>query len=311
MGSMEAPPFVAMDARWRAILRGESPAAPAARLARRLFAALPGRSRCYFCHVPFDGGLGHALRVLGYGQSRKNPHLCARCLEAAPEGGAVIPVSVLFADVRGYTSMTEKATTLEVTALLQRFYAAASGALLRHEAVLGQIAGDEVMAIFVPGLAGAGYRTSAVAAGRSLLQAMGYTATEKNWLDVGVGVSSGEEYVGNVGGGGFKDFTAIGDVTNTAARLQAHASGDILIDAPTYDAVADLFPGAERCELQLKGKELPVVAFRIPVSEGRSSGPTVLDRAAHVGRGEDRPTSTGMTHEKESNSVNTRATPTS
>jgi adenylate cyclase len=150
--------------------------------------------------------------------------------------------------------------------LLQRFYAAASTALLLHEAVLGQIAGDEVMAIFVPGLAGAGYRTSAVAAGRSLLQAMGYTTPESNWLDVGVGVSSGEEYVGNVGGGGFKDFTAIGDVTNTAARLQAHASGDLVVDAPTYEAVAHLFPGAERCEFQLKGKELPVVAFRIAAS---------------------------------------------
>lgn len=285
---MEAPAFLPMDARWQAILRGESPAAGATRLGRRLFAALPGRSRCYFCNVPFDGGLRYALRALGYRPSRKNPHLCARCLESAPEGGAVIPVSVLFADVRGYTSIAEKSTTLEVTALLRRFYAAASSALLRHEAVLGQIAGDEVMAIFVPGLAGVGYRTNAVAAGRSLLQAMGYTATGKNWLDVGVGVSSGEEYVGNVGGGGFKDFTALGDVTNTAARLQAHASGDIVIDAPTYDAVADLFPDAERCEFQLKGKELPVVAFRIRVGEGRSSGPIVVDRAVRPARGKDR-----------------------
>ena len=262
-GQLEAPTFLPMDARWRAILRGEGPAARATRLGRRLFAAIPGHSRCFFCNVPFDGALGGTLRILGYGQSRKNAHLCARCLEAAPAGGAVIPVSVLFADVRGYTSMTERATSIEVTALLQRFYAAASGALLHHEAVLGQIAGDEVMAMFVPGLAGAGYRGSAVAAGRSLLQAMGYAPAGKNWLDVGVGVSSGEEYVGNVGGGGFKDFTAIGDVTNTAARLQAHASGDMIIDALTYEAVADRFPDAERCEFQLKGKELPVVAFRI------------------------------------------------
>lgn len=260
---MDAPSFLPMDARWHAILRGDGPAARATRIGRRLFAAFPGKSRCFFCNVPFDGGLGRTLRVLGYAQSRKNPHLCARCLESAPEGGAVIPVSVLFADVRGYTSMTERASSLEVTALLQRFYTAASGALLRHEAVLGQIAGDEVMAIFVPGLAGVGYQRSAVAAGQSLLRAMGDAATGKTWLDVGVGVSSGEEYVGNVGGGGFKDFTAIGDVTNTAARLQAHASGNMIIDAPTHAAVADLFPRAERCEFQLKGKELPVVAFRI------------------------------------------------
>ncbi len=252
-----------MDPRWHAILRGDHPAARATRLGRRLFAAIPGRSRCHFCNVPFDGGIGRTLGLFGYRQSRKNPHLCARCLESAPAGGAVIPVSVLFADVRGYTSLTERSSSVEVTALLQRFYAAASGALLRHEAVLGQIAGDEVMAIFVPGLAGAAYQRSAVAAGRSLLQAMGYGEPGKNWLDVGVGVSSGEEYVGNVGGGGFKDFTAIGDVTNTAARLQARASGDMIVDTATYAAVADLFPTATRCEFELKGKDLPVVAFRI------------------------------------------------
>ena len=266
---MDAQSFVPMDARWHAILRGESPAAPAARLGRRLFRALPAGSRCNFCGVPFDGRLSRALGALGYAPSRKNPHLCARCLEMAPEGGAVIPLSVLFADVRGYTSMAERTDTLTLTALVRRFYAAASGALLRHEAVLAQTAGDAVMAVFVPGLAGAAYRTSAVAAGRSLLEAVGYTAGAKNWLDVGLGVSSGEEYVGNVGGGGFKDFTAIGDVTNTAARLQAQAAGGtMVIDAPTYAAVAELFPGAARCELQLKGKELPVVAFRIQVGEG-------------------------------------------
>ena len=259
----ETPSFLPMDPRWHAILRGDSPAALATRLGRRFFAAFPGTARCFFCNAPFGGGLGPALRLLGYGQSRKNPHLCARCLESAPAGGAVIPVSVLFADVRGYTTLTERSSSVEVTALLNRFYAAASGALLRHEAVLGQIAGDEVMAIFVPGLAGTGYQRSAVAAGRSLLQAMGYGTARKNWLEVGVGVSSGEEYVGNVGGGGFKDFTAIGDVTNTAARLQAHASGDVMIDALTFAAVADTFPDAERCEFQLKGKELPVIAFRI------------------------------------------------
>ena len=263
--------FAPMDARWHAILRGESSVARATRLGRRLFAALPGGSRCHFCGVPFDGWLATVFRVLGYERSRKNPHLCARCLEMAPEGGAVVPLSVLFADIRGYTSLAERAASLEVTALVRRFYAAASGALLRHEAVLAQTAGDAVMAIFVPGLAGAAYPANAVAAGRSLLEAVGYARGAQSWLDVGVGIASGEEYVGNVGGGGFKDFTAIGDVSNTAARLQAQAAGGtMLVDAPTYAAVTELFPGAERCELQLKGKELPVEAFWIAVGDSPS-----------------------------------------
>ena len=83
------------------------------------------------------------------------------------------------------------------------------------------------------------------------------------WVDVGVGIASGEEFVGNVGGGGFKDFTAIGDVTNTAARLTSVAqAGEIVLDADTHYAVADNFRG-ERELLSLKGKEATVEAFRL------------------------------------------------
>ena len=261
---MEAPNVVPMGSRWRAILRGESPAALATRLGRRLFATVPARWRCKFCNAPFDGAFAKIFRAFGYTPSRKSHQLCARCVEAAPEGGAVIPLSVLFADIRGYTSIAERVSSVELTALLRRFYAAASSALLGQEAVLAQTAGDAVMAIFVPGLAGASYRRHAVAAGRSLLEAVGYGAPAGNWLEVGVGIASGEDYVGNIGGGGFKDFTALGDVTNTAARLQAQAAGgQLLLDAPTYAAVQELYPHAARSELSLKGKELPVLAFRI------------------------------------------------
>lgn len=174
---------------------------------------------------------------------------------------------MLFADVRGYTSLSERLSPAEVTGLMNRFYQTASAALLPHGAILGQIAGDQVMGLFVPGLAGPDYPRKAVEAAHGLLRAVGYGTPEGNWLDVGAGISSGEEFVGNVGGGGYKDFTALGDVTNTAARFQALArGGEILLDAPTYLAVAPLYPRAERQELQLKGKQAPVEGFRIDVA---------------------------------------------
>ena len=170
---------------------------------------------------------------------------------------------MLFADVRGYTKLTGGLSAAEVPALVNRFYETASKALLSHEGLLGQIEGDNVMSLFVPGLAGSEYQASAVEAGRSLLQAVG-PGTELS-LEVGVGISSGEEYVGNVGGGGYKDFTAVGDVTNTAARITAVArDGEIIIDTPTYDAVARAYPDAEQQQLVLKGKRAPVDVFRIP-----------------------------------------------
>jgi adenylate cyclase len=171
---------------------------------------------------------------------------------------------VLFADVRGYTSLTEGISPAEVPTLMNRFYEAASVALLSAEGLLGQIEGDNVMGLFVPGLAGKDYPRKAVEGARALLQAIGYGSDEGNWLDIGLGIASGEQFVGNVGGGGYKDFTALGDVTNTAARLTAQAAaGEILVDATTYEAVADDYPDAELRELELKGKSAPVEAFAI------------------------------------------------
>jgi adenylate cyclase len=265
--SRPGSPVLPMDPRWQGILRGETPRALAPRLGRRLFGLVPSPWRCKFCNAPFRGPASGAFRWIGYSPSRKNPNICARCIERAPEGGALVPLSVFFADVRGYTTIAERLTSVEATLLLNRFYEAASRALLAHEAVLGQIAGDEVMALFVPGLAGAAFPAKAVEAGRELLHTIGYAEPGGNWLEVGVGICTGEEFVGNVGGGGFKDFTALGDVTNTAARLQAAArGGEILMCASTYQTVRTRYPDAEPVRLELKGKGAPFPGFRLRVA---------------------------------------------
>jgi adenylate cyclase len=178
----------------------------------------------------------------------------------------VVPLSVLFADVRGYTSLTEGLAPTEVTVLMNRFYETASTALLSAEGLLGQVEGDNVMGLFVPGLAGAEYRSKSVEGGRRLIEAVRKDEELARWLEIGVGISTGEEFVGNVGGGGYKDFTALGDVTNTAARLTAQAGpSELLVDAETYRAVSADYPNAERRELELKGKTLPVGTFRISI----------------------------------------------
>ena len=166
---------------------------------------------------------------------------------------------MLFADVRGYTSLTERLEPAAVPAFVNRFYAKSSDALLANGGLLAQIAGDEVMALFVPGLAGRDYRSRAVVGASALL-----AKVEEFDLDVGVGIATGEQFVGNVGGGGYKDFTSVGDVTNTAARLVATARrGEIAVDAKTYESVVAAFPAAERRELELKGKSAPVVVYTL------------------------------------------------
>lgn len=171
---------------------------------------------------------------------------------------------MLFADVRGYTSLTEGIAPAEVPTLMNRFYETASSALLAGGGLLGQVEGDNVMCLYVPGLAGKKYRSTAVEDACALRRLIGYGTEDGPWLEIGIGIAAGEEFIGNVGGGGYKDFTALGDVTNTSARLTAVAgAGEVLVDAETYAAVAELYPGAKRRELELKGKAEPVEAYVI------------------------------------------------
>src|SRR5207248_7250424 len=79
------------DERWTAILRGDGFAAVSKRFGRRIFALFPGRPRCKICNAPYGGPVTLPFRLLGYRPSQRTPHVCARCLESAPEGGAFVP----------------------------------------------------------------------------------------------------------------------------------------------------------------------------------------------------------------------------
>ncbi|HYK98449.1 MAG TPA: cyclic nucleotide-binding domain-containing protein [Candidatus Acidoferrales bacterium] len=252
-----------LDQHWTAILRGDGFAALKQRLGRRAFGLFPGRPRCKICNAPYGGPVALPFRLLGYRPSQKTPHVCARCLEWAPEGGAIVPLSVLYAHVRGYASLTESAHGGAVPPLLSRFYDAASRVLLRHEAVLGQIAGDQVMGLFVPGLCGRDYPRKAVAAAVALLEAVGYRAPGGAWIEIGIGIATGEEFCGNVGGGGFKDFTAVGEVTNTAARLTSRATpGEVIVDSATRAAAAE-FAFNNGDVVTLEARSAPIQTYRV------------------------------------------------
>src|SRR2546421_5593858 len=95
----------------------------------RLMRRLPTDPRCRLCNAPFGGIGGRLMRRVGFGPSRKNPNLCNTCFEKAPMGGVEMETGVLFADVRGFTSLAESMPPGEVAELLNRFYASASDAL--------------------------------------------------------------------------------------------------------------------------------------------------------------------------------------
>jgi adenylate cyclase len=226
--------------------------------ARRVFRYLPSAPRCKVCNNPFGGPIGRILAAAGYSPSRKNPNLCSRCCDALPAGGAEVDVAVLFADVRGSTALGQRGAATDYAGLLNRFYTTATQTLLRHDAVIDKLIGDEVMAFFVQGISGPQYRRRAVRAGMDLLKAVGYGSEEGPWLELGVAVNAGVAYVGNVGGS-VVDFTALGDPVNVSARMQQHAGGgELLVAAGVAD---ELMAKTPRRTLNLRGHEQPIDAF--------------------------------------------------
>lgn len=233
--------------------------------ARRLFRVLPSDPRCKVCANPFGGVGGRVLGLAGWTPSRKNPNLCARCCDALPPGGADVDVAVLFADVRGSTGLGERADPAVYAGLLNHFYAVATDVLLRHDAVIDKLIGDEVMALFVRGVSGPAYRRRAIDAGLDLLRAVGYGTAAGSWLALGVGVGAGTAYVGNVGGA-VVDFTALGDPVNVASRLQGHAAaGELLVAGGVDDAHAAGAGAPGLRTLDLRGRDAPVEAYVLTV----------------------------------------------
>jgi adenylate cyclase len=200
------------------------------------------------------------MRRFGFGPSRKNPNVCNACFEKAPMGGVEMEIGVLFADVRGFTGLSETMAPHEVAELMNRFYAAATK-VLSETAIIDKLVGDEVMALYVPMVLGDHWEDQVVDSARDLLAAVGFGTPEGPWLRLGVGIDVGRAFVGNVGSGEVKDFTALGDVVNTAARLQSAAgSGQIVLSERLYQRLHHAMPDAEATMLELKGKKEPEAA---------------------------------------------------
>jgi len=236
---------------------------------RRLFRMLPSSPRCGMCMAPFKG-IGSVLLGLTpfTSPSRKNPNWCKACFEASPVGGCEVPTGVLFADIRGFTAYSESRSPVEVAAHLNRFYAIATDIFARHDAVIDKMVGDEMMALWLPGFAGKEqYIPKMITGAEALLRAAGFGGAEEPWLPLGLGLDMGVAFVGNVGDGVVKDFTALGDVVNTAARLQGQAKpGQIVMSERVYEYVGDRYPNAPQVQLDLKGKSEPVAARIVELS---------------------------------------------
>lgn len=235
---------------------------------QQLFRFLPAATRCKLCLAPFDGASGALVKtIFRVHPSRFNPHYCNVCDEFAKkyQGGAQVPLTMLFVDIRGSTTLAERIGQKEFGDLINRFYVETTTVLSHADAVIEKLAGDEVSALFTRGLAGDQYSRRAIEAAKELLEVTGHGAGREPWIPVGIGIHTGETFVGSIGRpNGIMEVAALGDVPNTAARLTSLAApGEILVSA---DAAADALldtQGLEERHFDLKGRTEGVDAYAL------------------------------------------------
>jgi len=225
------------------------------------------------CNAPFKGLGGLVMRVIGRPQSKKNPRYCEPC--AFQEiGGAEVEISMLFADIRGSTTIAESMSPAKFTKLISGFYEVATDVLVRSDAFIDRLVGDEVIGLFVPGFAGKEHAKRAIQAAQDLVRRLEKGGVGNMRLPVGIGVHTGIAYVGVVQGAeeGISDFTALGDNVNITARLASEAkAGEILVSEASYRAANLALENLEERSLMLKGKSGPIKVHVIKAQGGQSS----------------------------------------
>jgi adenylate cyclase len=225
---------------------------------RLLYRHLPANPRCRVCYVPF-GGIGRLLRI---SPSRKNPNFCRSCIDSSPEGVHEMEIGVLFVDIRGFTAWSSSQPASIVAKRVSEFYALASRVLMQDDALI-EFVGDQVMALYLPAFPSLRGRTAdaMLDAARRLVGAA-QKDRSPDALRFGIGVNFGVASIGNVRKGAQKDFTAVGDVVNTASRLQAAAGpGEIVLAEAVFERLTARPEAARQRRIEAKGKPEPLPVY--------------------------------------------------
>jgi class 3 adenylate cyclase len=226
-------------------------------------------SECLICSTALAGVASVPFKLLGISRSTRNPNLCNRCNTHAEEG-RVAEITVLFADLSSFTELTHELGPEGTHEVVDAFLQMATYCLVKHDAFIDKYVGDAVMAFFNVPIRREDHSARAVAAAQEILAGIP-SLNERFGLKLGavVAIATGFARVGRLGSSDGKDYTAIGDVVNLAARLEGVASrGEIVIDEPVYAAVRERVGEAQAETVKLKGFKDPVQAYRLGASSG-------------------------------------------
>jgi class 3 adenylate cyclase len=179
-------------------------------------------------------------------------------------GGMEVDVTVLFADLRGYTSYAERRSPTEVVAMLNAAFGAAVPIVLKEGGTVVQFMGDAMMAVFNAPNPQPDHARRAARAALGMQRAVLSLPSAAGRPKFRVGLNSGPALVGNIGAADIRNFLAIGDTTNLAARLQTYApEGSVVIGAQTYELIRDIAEVRSLGTPALKGKSEAVEVYEL------------------------------------------------
>lgn len=183
------------------------------------------------------------------------------------EAGRLSEVTVLFADCREYTRLTQELGIEKLIPVTEEFFKTSAEVIREQHGIVDRFLGDAVMAFFNVPIKHDDHVLRAVNAAFQIQEAvMRINATLNGVfvLGVGIGIATGTALTSNMGSTNCSDYTMVGDSINIASRLQGQAApGEVLVTEDVYKAISAAFPGAMRAEYLLKGISLPVAAYRL------------------------------------------------
>ncbi len=181
-------------------------------------------------------------------------------------GGKTVMATMLFADIKGFTAMTERLDPQETVAFLNVYMTAMTDIIDQEGGVIDKFMGDGIMAVFTD-QGSENHASAAVRSGvrmqRRLAEMRGEDTTIRN-LQMRVGINTGLVVAGNIGSQIRMDYTVIGDNVNVASRIEGACKPDgVLVSASTWDWVRDEFDSEKQAPLQVKNRDEPVLTFLI------------------------------------------------
>ena len=177
-------------------------------------------------------------------------------------GGKRANVTVLFSDIRGFTSMSENLSPAEVSEILNEYFTEMEPIITKYNGIINKFIGDAVMAIFGEPIQDKKHAQNAVKCAFAMLEKV--KELQKKWasegkpkIEIGVGINTGEVFVGNIGSINRMEYTVIGDTVNLASRLESYNKTyktKLLISPTTYEEVKGIVEVIKISDVQIRGK---------------------------------------------------------